>query len=284
MTSSFAPRFDVSHTDVQYAETPEGPLLARVYRPDVPVGTRAPAVVEVHGGAWTFYDRTAGALHCTALAACGIVVVALDFRQGPAHKHPAASADVARGVRYVRAHAAALGVDPARIGLLGTSSGGHLSLLVGIKPGTPEHGGDAPAAAVRCVVALFPVSDPHGRYQYAARRAQDPDPRRREHAERLLEAGRGYFGDEPTMEQASVPRCVLNGEWQALPPIFVGQPELDRNVPREMSDGLVAAYRSAGGEAEYRTYPDQHHGFVYVAGEATDACLDHVRAFLAKHL
>ena len=91
-------------------------LLARVYRPVGPAAGPLPAVVDVHGGAWTRLDRTTGAVLGRGLAACGVVVVALDFRMGPDHKHPAASADVAAGLRWVRAHASRLGVDPARVG------------------------------------------------------------------------------------------------------------------------------------------------------------------------
>src|SRR6185503_16482519 len=86
------------------------------------------AVVFVHGGAWARLDRTADPILCGALAASGAVVIALDFRQAPDHRYPAASADVAAGMRYARAHAPRLGVDPARIGILGSSSGGLLSL------------------------------------------------------------------------------------------------------------------------------------------------------------
>lgn len=277
-------RFEVTHEDVVYEKTESGPLLARIYRPTTAATTPCPALIDVHGGAWTLFDRTAGALYDSALAATGIVVVAVDFRQGPAHTHPAASADVARAVRFVRKNAPSLGVDPKRIGLCGSSSGGHLALLVAIKPGVPEHGGERDATHVHAVLALFPVSDPLARYRYALARREDPEPHRQQHAQGLIAATRAYFGDERAMEDASVPRCLAHGEAEVTPPLFVAQPELDQNVPRVMTESLVSAYRAAGGTVEYEVYAGQHHGFVHAPSEATDACIEHMRGFIARHL
>src|SRR5215470_5441583 len=87
--------YDVEESDTPFAR-PEGvELLARVYRPQGEPERPLAALVEVHGGAWSRLDRTTGAPHCRALAASGLLVVALDSRQGPNHKHPAAAADVA---------------------------------------------------------------------------------------------------------------------------------------------------------------------------------------------
>jgi len=103
----------VVHEDLPYAETAEGPLLARVYRP---AGARGPlpALVDVHGGAWRWFDRTADAVFDRALAATGMLVVALDFRMAPAHRWPASLDDVRAGVRFVRANAERLGARPDR--------------------------------------------------------------------------------------------------------------------------------------------------------------------------
>ena len=108
--------YDVEEADVAFARPQGMELLARVYRAKGQATGPLPAVVDVHGGAWTRLDRTTGAILGRGLAACGVVVVALDFRMGPDHKHPAASADVAAGLRWVRAHAGRLGVDPTRVG------------------------------------------------------------------------------------------------------------------------------------------------------------------------
>src|SRR2546426_8703242 len=167
--------YEVDEADVPFAR-PEGTeLQARIYRPKGERDGQLSALVDVHGGAWSRGDRTTGAHHGRALAASGLLVDSLDFRQGSEHKHPGASADVAAGIRYVRAHAGRLGVDPRRIGLVGSSSGGQLALLGAVKPGAPEHAGtpivlhggslDATAGdeSVAFVLALYPVAGPLAR-------------------------------------------------------------------------------------------------------------------------
>src|SRR5262245_39692152 len=177
--------YEVEETDVPYARPAGLELLARVYRPKGEPVAPLPALVDVHGGAWSRGDRTTGAHHCKALAASGLVVISLDFRQGGEHKHPAANADVAAGVRFARARAGALGIDPTRIGLVGSSSGGQLILLTAVKAGSDEHAGTPIVLAdgslgatfgddaVSFVLALYPVADPLARYRYAVGRQND---------------------------------------------------------------------------------------------------------------
>src|SRR5438034_8257519 len=143
MTVRFDPSapYEVEESDVVYARPAGKGLLARVYRPKGAPAAPLKGLVDTHGGAWNRLDRTVGVHHGRGLSASGVVVASLDFRQGPDHKHPAASADVAAGVRWMRAHAQRLGVDPARIGIAGQSSGGQLALLVAVRPGVPEHVG-----------------------------------------------------------------------------------------------------------------------------------------------
>jgi acetyl esterase/lipase len=267
--------FAVDTDDVEYARPDGVPLLARVYRPRG-APDRSAALVDVHGGAWTFFDRTVDAHFDQALAACGLVVVALDFRQGPAHRHPAAVDDVLAGIAWVRAHAADLGVEPARIGLVGGSSGGHLALLAALRA-------EADAAFV---LPLWPIADPAARYRHLQSRIARPRPSHDPFFKpELLKQGQdGYFGDEATMFAASVPRIVAAGEAERLPPIWVAHPELDENVTLAMTNDLVDAYRRAGGEAELAIFEGVGHAFANFPGEAADRCIDAMKAFIARQL
>ena len=285
--------YEVEEVDVPFAR-PEGKeLQARVYRPKgEPVAPLA-ALVDVHGGAWSRGDRTTGAHHGRALAASGLLVVSLDFRQGSEHKHPAASADVAAGIRYVRAHARQLVVDPGRIGLVGSSSGGQLALLGAVKPGAPEHAGtpivlhggslDATAGdeSVAFVLALYPVADPLARYRYVVGRQDDGSGF---DAKRLIAAHHGYFTNEAQMAEASVTRIVTARETRALPPAWVAQPELDDNVPPAITEALVRAYQQAGGEIKRVHFAGAKHGFVQQAGADSDKAIAMMRDFIGRQL
>jgi acetyl esterase len=277
--------YEVTEEDAPFARPAGVDLHVRVYRPRGEPAAPLAALVDVHGGAWSRGDRTTGALHCRALAASGLVVVSLDFRQGPEHKHPAASADVAAGVRYTRAHAGRLGIDPRRIGILGSSSGGQLALLQAVTPGyagTPIVLPDGSLGAgpaddgVAFVLALYPVADPLARYRYALSRKDE--------LQRLIDAHHGYFADEAAMAEASVTRVVSSGQARALPPAWVAQPLLDDNVPAAITEALVTAYRAAGGTLEHVPFPGARHTFIQQTSADTDKAVTLMRDFIGARL
>ena len=89
------------------------------------------AVIVMPGGGYTHLvmDKE-GSVGAKWLAAHGIDAFVLEYRLSPAYRYPAPMLDASRAVRYVRSHAAELGVDPAQIGVWGFSAGGHLSALL----------------------------------------------------------------------------------------------------------------------------------------------------------
>ena len=285
--------YEVDEQDTPFAKPGGQELLARIYRPKGEAERPLAALVDVHGGAWSRNDRTSGAVHCRELSASGLVVVSLDFRQGSAHKHPAASADVAAGLRYVRAQAGHLGIDPRRVGIVGSSSGGQLALLAGLKPGVPEHAGtpivtpggslDAGAGdeSLAFVIALFPVADPLARFRYVVGRQDDGSGF---DAKRLIAAHHGYFTSEAQMAEASVTRIVAARESRALPPVWLAHPELDDNVPAAITDAFVTAYQAAGGSIERVRFPGARHGFTGQASADTDKALAMMRDFIGRQL
>ena len=268
-----------------YARADGAPLVAERFSP-LGSGRAGKAVVMVHGGAWTTNDRLTPTVLCEHLAADGFDVFSLDFRDGRNGKHPCAVDDIRAGVRFVRANAPALGVDGERIGLVGSSSGGHLALLAALQPDGDAHGGtaivvdgavrdgaDVPAA-VCCLAALWPVADPQHRFHYAARAGR---------AE-LVAAHERYFVDEAQMREAGVPRLLMAGEATDVPPLLLVQPGEDANVPRRMTLDLVRAYQHAGGALRYLFLPGLPHAFAYQASPATTALATELAVFFKSHM
>jgi acetyl esterase/lipase len=281
----------VVHEDVEYARPDGEPLLARVYRPEPRSDTPLAALVDVHGGAWTYFDRTADAYFNRALAACGMVVVALDFRQAPQHRYPTAVSDVIAGITWTKANARTLGIRADGVGLIGGSSGGHLLMLAALRPNAPEYnstpvrGAQGIDARTAYALPLWPILDPSAHYHYLLERRDGPagrDPFFQ--PERLIGAHDAFFGDEATMETASALRFVERRECDYLPPIWLAHPELDENVTLPMSLRFVAAYRATGGQAELEVFPGVGHAFANLPGPAADACIVHMRAFIARQL
>ena len=88
-------KFEIDERDVEYQNLAGKPWLARVYQPK---GSGPfPTIVDVHGGAWHNGDRIANAGIDRALAANGILVAALDFRQPPEAGYPASICDINLG-------------------------------------------------------------------------------------------------------------------------------------------------------------------------------------------
>lgn len=288
--------YDITTTDIEYLRHGDQPLLARVIAPQGPGPFRC--VVELHGGAWSQFDRTRGKSVHEALARSGVVVVALDFRQGREGAYPLSVADVNYGVRWVKAHSRDLRISPEAVGLSGNSSGAHLAMLVAMRPRDARYAQlDGPAvagfdASARCVVMLWPVINPLGRYRYAQRRAQEPSPP--EWAGRLIGFHDTYWTSEANMAEGNPMLILERGERVELPPCLWIQStndevhdyrDIESAFPGPEADRFVAAYRKAGGEIELSRY-DAPMMFTtaHPTLPASVAALDVLCRFVHRHI
>lgn len=241
----------------------------------------------VHGGAWTANDRTTPWYVSSSLARKGLTVLSLDFRCGPNFGHPSASADVVAGVRFLRYHAKEFDVDSGSIGLIGSSSGGHLVLFAGLNShradlqGTNICFGEGSFGAVldvsaspAYIVALWPVSNPTYRYEFA----------QKEGREDLVRAHDGYFGSLQQMNDASVQRTLRSGEATDPPPVMVVQPGNDANVPEEMTLDLIQALQERDAEVTYRYMAQLPHAFAYQPSTEAERCCEYVWDFVRDQL
>jgi acetyl esterase/lipase len=169
----FIPRHSATHelsTDVVYAEVAGEPLRYDHYRP-LGVNGPTPAVVFVHGGGWTGGDPSQAAGNGMHFARRGIATISISYRLAPMHRFPAPLDDVRRGLRHVRANAAALGIDPDRIVLLGLSAGAHLAMLAHVARGIAELEPGLPADLRGVSEDVCGVMAHFGPYDLARRRA-----------------------------------------------------------------------------------------------------------------
>ena len=266
-----------AETDLQYGEASGISLVGRLYTPAEPVGL---GIVMVHGGAWTANDRLTPSVMNHYLANRGMHVFSLDFRCGPQFQHPAASADIAAGIRFFRSQASDLGFDQDRLGLIGSSSGGHLVLYTALQPDVAKHQTTSTvnvqtnevSASVNYVIALWPVSNPLARYEYARATGRNE----------LLRAHQGYFGSRQVMHEASVQRVLRSHDFTTLPPVMVVQPGEDQNVPQYMTNDLLAAFKGVGADPHYLHMSGLPHAFAYEASEATTECANAVWSFIEE--
>jgi acetyl esterase/lipase len=268
---------EVDVKDVEYQHQAGKSWLARVYRP---LGTGPfPTIVDVHGGAWNNGDRTNDSVLNQALAARGILTVAIDFRQPPEAGYPASVCDMNLGIRWLKAHAAELGGTP-RVGALGVSSGGHLVLLGGLRPRDPRYAAlplpEHPEidASLAYVVACWPVSDPLYRYQVHKRAGN----------EQIVKWHDAYWVTEAAMAEGSPPLILERGEPVELPPVLVIQRTKDDNHPLEMQQRLVDWYRRRGGEIEMPLFANLPPRFT-LSPEFPDThrALEAIADFITRH-
>ena len=239
--------------DLEYTRAAGTPLLARFYCPE---GKGPfPAVLEVHGGAWTTGDRLNNAVIGEHLAANGIVMLSIDFRIPPAARYPETVADVNYGIRWLKANAERFSTRSELVGGLGTSSGGHLLLLNALRPRDPRYtairlaGADAGLAFA---VACWPVADPLARYRAAGERGNT----------RLVEAHDQFWPSEAAMSEGSPQQILDRGEAVATPPALIMQGTEDDNLTPDMARNFAAAYTRAGGQIAFHEFPGEPHAFI----------------------
>jgi len=152
-----------THAGIAFANHDGVELLGDLF---LPKGAKAaPALVAVHGGGWVQGVRSAFQYWGPYLAARGIGVFAISYRLAVKGKmFPQAVQDVLAGVQFVRGKAGEFGIDPARIGLLGASAGGHLAALAALGGkkfigGYPQDAFASISPDVKALVGVYGVYD-----------------------------------------------------------------------------------------------------------------------------
>lgn len=243
--------------DVVYQRHGGKERLARIYRP---AGAGPfPAIVLVHGGAWNNKDRLDGQNTALDLCNAGIVVVSLDFRNAPEAPYPASLQDINLGIRWVKAHARELGTTANRVGLYGTSSGGHQAMLSAIRPEDPRYCAlalaDAPQmdAKVAFVIAGWAVLYPWDRLKLAKAQGKAD----------MIKSHHTFFGESEAAHVEATPTLILErGEKVHLPPAMTFQGDKDEWTTVEQAERLAEAYRARGGQMDALFYAGERHTFL----------------------
>ncbi|HWK79460.1 MAG TPA: alpha/beta hydrolase [Thermomicrobiales bacterium] len=240
---------------IPYGEGNGIPLLMDTLVSAHASGAPRPAVIFVHGGGWEAGDREAGVLFSMLLAKRGFFTATVGYRLSQVATWPAQIHDVKAAIRYVRAHAAALNVDPARIGIWGASAGGHLAAMAALNGDYPElegsSGSPGHSSRVQCAVPICPPTDFTVPWRHLdGTEATDEEfgpvtrllgalPRHVPHLARLASPA-------ALAEPGDAPMLILHGTADAV-------------VPFDQAERLLAAAQDAGNEAALLTMPGVGH-------------------------
>src|SRR6187402_2965622 len=134
MTVAYDPssRFEIKTWDTEFRRIPTRTLMARVYQPQG--AGPFPVLLDLHGGAWNNKDRFANAPMDEAVAKSGLLVVAIDMSLAPEAPYPACVQEASYGIRWLKSKAIEWKGDASKLGVMGSSSGGHVAELLGMRP------------------------------------------------------------------------------------------------------------------------------------------------------
>ena len=274
-----AARFEIAVRDVEVRRNTTGRMLmARVYQPTGP--GPFPTVLDLHGGAWNTKDRFAEEPMDRALAASGLLVVAIDLTLAPEAPYPASVQDANYGVRWLKWKAATWNGDASKIGIYGSSSGGHVAELLGMRPRDPRYNAiplpEAPQldATVAYIATRSPISNTYARFQNAVEKKRDS----------MIESHRTYFKPWETIFESNPQEILDRHEPVTLVPLLIMQGALDDNVLPAFQQRFADSYKAAGGHCELHVFEGAEHQWVANEGPQTDKARAMVKAFIARQL
>nr|WKN35459.1 alpha/beta hydrolase [Tunicatimonas sp. TK19036] len=246
----------------------------------------APVMVDIHGGWWsggspatevsnTFTDK-------------GIAVFSIRYRLGQEGGFPQNIRDCRNAIRFIRKNAARFHIDPDRIGVMGGSAGGHLSLMVAMVPEDFDDGGPTEglegisANVINCFSFIAPtdflrfwnegpddeVRAPDGTITYRAPDESIPNDSR----PRFRVLFHGIVPDSPANKALYTRMSPMAHVRKKLPPLLICDGELDPIVPGLEGKALYKALTIQGADATY--WMTLGGGHAYPGGEGFQQILD----------
>jgi len=274
-----AAKFGLKISEVEYRRNRAGrQLIARIYEP---AGKGPfPTVLDLHGGAWNAKDRKAEEPMDRAIAESGVLVVAVDLTLAPESPYPACVQDANFAVRWLKTKAAAWNGNPAKIGVYGSSSGGHVAELLAMRPRDSRYNAiplpEAPSAdaSVAYVAMRSPISNTFARYQNAEKLKRSA----------MVKNNATFFVPWDTIHESNPQEILDRHETITKAPFLIMQGALDDNVLPAVQERFARSYRDAGGDIQYELFEGCEHEWVAQPGPQTDHARELVKAFIARQV
>ncbi|MCL6445257.1 MAG: alpha/beta hydrolase [Alicyclobacillus sp.] len=273
--------------DVLYGTRKDREMHVDIYQPTGSLNHRT-AVLVLHGGGWRVGDRKLMQSRCEALANRGFSVLAVEYRLLNEIPWPGQLHDVKTAIRWTRAHASELGIDPNRLVLQGHSAGAHLALMAAGTSGRPEFdpdfAGSPPAGPISAVVAYYPI------VRLDAGRAM-PDLSAGHLEPEALQAIRGADGSFPAAmllgpaatDEEAASASPINYVTEAFPPTILLHGTADMLVAHAGSLSLFEKLQAAQVPSELHLLSGVNHEFD-ITPSLTEASATVVASFLKRYV
>lgn len=269
--STLRAKIDVQ-TDVEYGKAGERSLKLDVIKPKEASETPRPCVVWIHGGGWQNGNKSSGVGRLAGLVATGDYVgVSVGYRLTDETAWPGQIHDCKAAIRWVRANAKSLGIDPDKIAVMGSSAGGHLVSMLGtsgdVKELEGKNGSPDVSSRVACVVDLCGPSD------FLA--IGKDNPKLNDPAGPVYKLLGGPLSDKQDVAKEASPVTYVSAD---DPPFLILHGTEDRTVAIHQAELLHAARQKSGNKTIFVKINGGGHG---IGGPDVTK---RIEAFLAKHL
>jgi acetyl esterase/lipase len=272
-------KFDLRVSEVEYRKTKAGrSLTARIYQP---VGSGPfPTVLDLHGGAWNAKDRKAEEPMDRAIAQSGVLVVAVDMTLAPEAPYPACIQDANYAVRWLKTKAASWNGDSSKIGIYGSSSGGHVAELLAMRPRDPRYnaiplaGADKVDTSIAYAAMRSPISNTVARYENAEKLKRDA----------MVKNNTTFFVPWDTIHESNPQEILERHEPITKVPFLIMQGALDDNMLPAAQEKFSQTYKAAGGDVQFQLFENCEHEWVAKEGPQTDRAREMVKAFIARNV
>lgn len=209
-------------------------------------GNNRAGILLIHGGSWMHGDKSQLSAYGVQLARYGFVTVCCEYRLSGEAPWPAQIQDCKAALRWMRANATSLGIDPNKIAVSGNSAGGHLALLMGATANEPEFegtGGNAGVGTSVCAVAaIYP-------------------PTRLQAGGQLDTAVGQLFADPDVSQQVQDKASPITWSRQSFPPTLLVHGNNDRVVDVSETLNMYHQLRKEGAKVEMHIYEGAPHAF-----------------------
>lgn len=263
--------------DIPYANTDNPRQMLDLYLPKEPAGEKPlPVVAWIHGGAWRGGNKRSGARRLAPLVASGDYAgVSIGYRLTGEAVWPAQIHDLKAAIRWIRANANNHHLDPDRLGVWGSSAGGHLVAMLGTSGGVETLEGNLGThlgqdSRVTCGVDYFGPSDLLSVGKY---------PSRMDHDAPGSPESRLVGGPLQQMREAARSASPTTYASKDDPPFLIVHGDQDMTVPYNQSERLAAALRKVGVDVKFITVRGGGHG-----GFRSEELTARVRRFFDRHL
>ena len=205
-------------------------------------------IVIIHGGGWREGDKEQLRGYGILLAREGFTCLTTSYRLSQEEIWPAQIQDVNCAVRYLRAHANSLNIDPDRIGVTGNSAGGHLSLMVAVSDIDSEFEGEGGynhvTSDVKAICAIYPPAQ--------IRKYEDTDA--------IFDAYKALMGEEASHDDFDKASPLLQIT-EHFPPTMLIHGSTDSVVKLSDSLDLYEKLSDSKVPAELHIFSEEEHAF-----------------------